>query len=44
MKYLNMIGPQVRKLRYARQWSQNTLSTKLQLLGWDIRDSVLSAN
>jgi transcriptional regulator with XRE-family HTH domain len=36
MKYLNMIGPQVRKLRYARQWSQNTLSTKLQLLGWDI--------
>jgi hypothetical protein len=36
MKYLNMIGPQVRKLRYTRQWSQNTLSTKLQLLGWDI--------
>ena len=36
MRYLNMIGPQVRKLRYTRQWSQNTLSTKLQLLGWDV--------
>ena len=36
MKYLNMVGPQIRKLRYARGWSQNMLATKLQLLGWDI--------
>jgi transcriptional regulator with XRE-family HTH domain len=36
MKYLNMIGPQVQRLRYARQWSQSVLAAKLQLLGWDI--------
>jgi len=36
MKYLNMVGPQVRRLRYARGWSQNVLAAKLQLLGWDI--------
>ena len=35
-RYLNLVGSQVRKLRYARDWSQNTLATKLQLLGWDI--------
>jgi transcriptional regulator with XRE-family HTH domain len=36
MKYLNMVGPQIRKLRYARGWSQERLAEKLQLLGWDI--------
>ena len=36
MKPLNMVGPQIRKLRYVRGWSQNILATKLQLLGWDI--------
>jgi len=36
MKYLNMVGPQIRKLRYARGWSQELLATKLQILGWDI--------
>jgi transcriptional regulator with XRE-family HTH domain len=36
MKYLNMVGPQIRKLRYVRGWSQNLLATKLQLLGWNI--------
>jgi len=36
MKCQNMIGPQVRRLRYLRGWSQETLAGKLQLLGWDI--------
>jgi transcriptional regulator with XRE-family HTH domain len=36
MKCQNMIGPQVRRLRYQRGWSQETLAGKLQLLGWDI--------
>ncbi|MGA2603917.1 MAG: helix-turn-helix transcriptional regulator [Verrucomicrobiia bacterium] len=36
MKYLNMVGPQIRKLRYMRGWSQDKLAAKLQLLGWDI--------
>jgi transcriptional regulator with XRE-family HTH domain len=36
MKYRNMVGPQIRKLRYARGWSQKKLAEKLQLLGWDI--------
>ena len=36
MKYLNMVGPQIRKLRYVRGWSQEKLAEKLQLLGWDI--------
>ena len=31
-----MVGPQVRKLRYVRGWSQNLLAAKLQVLGWDI--------
>lgn len=34
-KCLNLSGPQIRKLRYAKGWSQNILATKLQLLGWD---------
>ena len=36
MKYYNIIGPQVRRLRYARQWSQSKLAAKLQCAGWDI--------
>jgi transcriptional regulator with XRE-family HTH domain len=35
-KYRNLVGPQIRRLRYAQGWSQNALATKLQLLGWDI--------
>ena len=31
-----LAGPQIRKLRYARGWSQEKLAEKLQLLGWDI--------
>ena len=36
MKCLNLVGPQIRKLRYVRGWSQNILAVKLQILGWDI--------
>ena len=36
MKCRNMIGPQVRWLRYQQGWSQAKLAEKLQLLGWDI--------
>jgi transcriptional regulator with XRE-family HTH domain len=35
-KCQNMVGPQVRRLRYVRGWSQEKLAEKLQLLGWDI--------
>lgn len=37
----NIIGPQVRQLRYERALSQPALATKCQLLGWDIsRDTI----
>jgi len=36
LKCLNLVGPQIRKLRYVRGWSQNLLAAKLQILGWDI--------
>lgn len=40
-KQLNVIGPQVRKLRVGRGWTQEQLAVKLQLFGWDTsRDSV----
>ena len=42
MKYYNIIGPQVRRIRYARQWSQSKLAAKLQLAGWDISRASLS--
>ena len=32
---LNVIGPQVRKLREAKGWTQDELAAKLQLFGWD---------
>jgi transcriptional regulator with XRE-family HTH domain len=31
----NVIGPQLRRLRYGRGWSQNRLAIKLQLAGMD---------
>ena len=33
---LNLVGPQVRKWRDNRGWSQETMASKLQLLGWSI--------
>jgi transcriptional regulator with XRE-family HTH domain len=35
MRHLNVIGPQVRRLRARRGWSQNQLAIKLQLAGMD---------
>jgi transcriptional regulator with XRE-family HTH domain len=36
-----VIGPQVRKLRTQKGWTQNQLALKLQLSGWDTsRESV----
>ena len=40
---LNLIGPQVRKWRSKKGWSQQALAAKLQLKGWNIsRDSLAS--
>lgn len=36
MRHRNLIGPQIRKLRYKLGRSQETLSIKLQLAGWDV--------
>ena len=36
MKTLNLIGPQVRRIRSSRGWSQDLLATKLQICGWDV--------
>lgn len=33
---LNVIGPQVRKFRVRKGWTQSTLAQKLQLQGWSI--------
>lgn len=38
----NNVGPQVRRLRYARGWSQATLAIKLQIAGLDITRSGVS--
>jgi len=34
-KQLNFIGPQVRKFREAKGWTQENLAVKVQLFGWD---------
>lgn len=40
---LNLIGPQVKKWRAKKGWSQEALAAKLQLRGWSIsRDSLAS--
>jgi transcriptional regulator with XRE-family HTH domain len=36
MRYRNIIGPQVRRLRNQRGWSQEQLAAKLQIAGWDV--------
>ncbi len=35
VRYLNVVGPQIRKLRYLKGWSQSRLAIQLQLLGLD---------
>jgi transcriptional regulator with XRE-family HTH domain len=42
MKMCNLIGPQVRKLREEKGWTQRTLSEKLQVAGLDISRSSLA--
>ena len=34
-KQLNFIGPQVRRFREAKGWTQDNLAVKVQLFGWD---------
>ena len=38
----NFVGPQIRKLRVRRGWSQAKLAMKLQLNGWDIGREVVA--
>lgn len=33
---LNLVGPQVRKYRVRKGWTQTVLAQKLQLQGWDV--------
>ena len=33
---MNLVGPQVRKWRDDRRWSQEAMARKLQLQGWSI--------
>lgn len=42
MRPLNVVGPQIRKLRAQRDWTQEVLAQKLQLAGWDISRSSLA--
>lgn len=42
MRYKNNIGPQVRRQRYSRGWSQSTFAAKLQIAGLDISRSGVS--
>lgn len=38
---LNLVGPQVRRLRSQNGWTQESLAAKLQVEGWDVsRESV----
>ena len=41
-RFKNNIGPQVRRLRYDRGWSQSTLAAKLQVAGLDTDRSGVS--
>jgi transcriptional regulator with XRE-family HTH domain len=33
---LNLIGPQVRKFRNRKKWTQEALAAKLRVEGWDV--------
>jgi len=33
---LNLVGPQVRKFRNQKNWTQEALAAKLQVEGWDV--------
>ena len=42
MPYKNNVGPQVRRIRYARGWSQSIFAAKLQVAGLDVSRSGVS--
>jgi transcriptional regulator with XRE-family HTH domain len=42
MRRLNVIGPNVTKFRHQRNWTQNRLAEKLQLLGCNITPQILA--
>lgn len=42
MQYLNLVGPQVKKLRMLRGWTQEMLSEQLRLAGWDVSTASLA--
>ena len=42
-RFKNVVGPQVRKLRDQKGWSQAMLAAKCQLSGWDISRSIVAA-
>ncbi len=42
MKVQNLVGPQVRKLRYNSGWSQSKLAIQLQLKGLDVSREVIA--
>ena len=42
MKVQNLVGPQVRRLRYHRGWSQAQLAIQLQLKGLDVAREVVA--
>ncbi len=42
MRPLNVVGPQIRKLRNQRGWTQEVLAQKLQLAGWDVSRTSLA--
>ncbi len=39
---LNLVGPQVRRLRDQKNWTQEILAQKLQLAGWDVSRTSLA--
>lgn len=39
----NVVGPQVRRFRVKRGWSQSVLAAKCQMAGWDISRSIVAA-
>lgn len=38
----NIVGPQVRKARYARDLTQDALAAKCNLIGWDLSRGTLA--
>lgn len=38
----NAVGPQIRRLRFRKEWTQAFLAERLQLAGWDCSRSLLA--